>query len=135
VAERGLAQAATDITGFGLLGHLGSMCRASQVGAKIRSSSVPVLAPEVLRLIGSDCIPGGSRDNLRNAERITRWRKVEEPIRSLLADAQTSGGLLLCVRPKNLSRIIKLLRRYRSPSAVVIGEIVHASRPQIEVVP
>lgn len=135
LAEQRLTRAATDITGFGLLGHLASMCRASGVGARLQMSQVPALSPEVHQLIEADCVPGGSRENLRTAGAITRWRQVPAPRRVLLADAQTSGGLLLCVPPKHLTKVLSLLRRHRTAAAAVIGEICAAPQPSIEVEP
>src|SRR3954453_22744061 len=105
LAERGLVKAATDITGFGLLGHLASMCRASRVGAEVVADDVPALGPEVFGLIAQDCIPAGTRDNLAAAEAIVEWRGTDNARKWLLADAQTSGGLLLCVPAKRLSAV------------------------------
>jgi selenide,water dikinase len=133
IAERRLAQAATDVTGFGLLGHLSSMCRASGVGARLFTTKIPVLSPEVRTLIENDCIPGGTRENLKLAQGFTRWHDVAHGDQVLLADAQTSGGLLLCVSRRHLKATLALLRRYRTPAAAVIGEITRAGRPNIEV--
>src|SRR2546426_7180617 len=99
LAERGLVRAGTDVTGYGLLGHLGSICRASGVGAEIDAARVPVLSNAVFELIEKDCIPGGSRENLKTANELTEWHGVTDTHKILLADAQTSGGLLLCVGP------------------------------------
>src|SRR5207244_4438095 len=63
VARRGLAKAAVDVTGFGLLGHLGAMCRASGVGAEISAARVPAIGREIFDLMDAGCIPSGSRDN------------------------------------------------------------------------
>jgi selenide,water dikinase len=63
VAERGLVRAAVDVTGFGLLSHLGAVCVSSRVGAEISAASVPAISSEVFDLIAANCIPGGSRDN------------------------------------------------------------------------
>jgi selenide,water dikinase len=71
LAEAGLVQAATDVTGYGLLGHLGSMCRASGAGAEIEAATVPVLSPEIFRLIEQGCVPAGSRQNLETANEST----------------------------------------------------------------
>lgn len=124
LAERGLVRAAIDVTGFGLVGHLASMCRASSVSAIVDLDRVPMIAPEILDLIARDCIPGGTRDNLKLSQKNVDWRKTPRPLRVLLADAQTSGGLLLCVAPRQLDLVLKLLRRHRAPCAVVIGKIV-----------
>jgi len=87
------ASAATDVTGFGLLGHLREMCRASDVGAEIDLESVPVLEG-VAELLAAGMWAGGSQRNLRSVEPdVTTDRKVEEW--KPLIDAQTSGGLLV----------------------------------------
>jgi selenide,water dikinase len=135
IAERGLAHAATDITGFGLLGHLGSMCRASGVAAQLFATQIPLLSPEVATLIENDCVPGGTRENLKTAQPLVRWHRVAPAMQILLADAQTSGGLLLSVSRRNLKAALALLRRHRTFAAAVIGEIAKASRPRIDVHP
>ncbi len=129
LAHRGLVRAATDVTGFGLLGHLASMCRASGVSAEILADRVPVIADEVFDLIARDCIPGGSRDNLKTANRIADWRKTPQPQRILFTDAQTSGGLLLAVAPGRLNKVLALLKRNRTACAAIIGKIVSAREP------
>lgn len=131
LAERGLVRAGTDITGFGLLGHLGSLCRASRVGAEIFASSLPLLAPEVLELIEQDCIPGGSRENQRTADAFTEWGGASAAQKAILSDAQTSGGLLLCVAPRHLATVRQLLKRLRAPCAAVVGRIVKSSKPRV----
>lgn len=124
LAERGLVRAAVDVTGFGLVGHLASMCRASSVSAVVDLDRVPMIAPEILDLIARDCVPGGTLDNLKLSQKNVDWRKTPRSLRVLLADAQTSGGLLLCVAPRQLSPVLKLLRKHRAPCAAVIGKIV-----------
>src|SRR5688572_3878043 len=131
VAERGLAKGATDITGYGLLGHLGSMCRVSRVGAEIDAEKLPVIGDEVFDLIAQNCIPGGSRQNLETANEIVEWVGASESQKTLAADAQTSGGLLLCVAPRNLDAVLKLLKKYRTDCAAIIGRIVRSPKPRI----
>ena len=133
LAENGLVRAATDLTGFGLMGHLASMCRASGVSAVIDADKVPAISDEVFRLIEKGCVPGGSKDNRKAADAITDWGDTAERWRTLFTDAQTSGGLLLCVSPKRLDRVLKLLRVNRTASAVIIGEIVRKRSPLIQV--
>ncbi len=128
VAERGLVQAAVDVTGFGLLSHLGAMCASSQVGAEISAASVPVIGPEVFDLIAANCIPGGSRDNLAYANEFTAWGDTPLEQKTLLTDAQTSGGLLLCVPQKNLNAVIKRLQAAQTLCAATIGRIVSIGR-------
>lgn len=135
LAERGLVRAAVDVTGFGLLGHLGAMCRSSYVGAEIATSSLPVISKEVFDLIVADCIPGGSRDNLAYANRFTEWDRTSNIQKTLLTDAQTSGGLLLAVPQKRLEVVLKWLIRLRASSAAVIGHIVRSAKPKIRVGP
>lgn len=89
-------KAATDVTGFGLLGHLGELIRASGVSATVDADAVPLL-PGVVELASAGVVPGGTRRNLASAERFTHFGSVPETTRLILADAQTSGGLLVAV--------------------------------------
>jgi selenide,water dikinase len=131
LAELRLVRAAVDVTGFGLLGHLTSMCRASGVGAEIVAAKVPVISPEVLALIAQDCVPGGTRQNLETANATVKWNNTPEPLRLLLADAQTSGGLLLCVPPKRLREVEHVLKKHRTACVAIIGKIIRSNRPRI----
>ncbi len=89
-------KAATDVTGYGLLGHLGEIVRASGVSAEIEVDAVPVLAG-VEELVEARAVPGGTRRNLAAAERFTDFGDLATARRIILADAQTSGGLLMAV--------------------------------------
>jgi selenide,water dikinase len=102
------AHALTDVTGFGLLGHLHEMCEASGVGAEI-AAAVPAL-PGALDLAASGkAEAGGSRRNAEDAERFTAWEDDIPPERrALLTDAMTSGGLLAAVPPGAVMTGIKL---------------------------
>lgn len=133
LAEKGLLRAAVDVTGFGLLGHLRAMCRASGVGAEIAADSVPVISAEVFQLISADCIPGGSRDNLDFANKFTEWVGATPIQKVVLTDAQTSGGLLLSVPRRNLNAVMKRLKSHHTLCAVAIGKIVRSSKPRIRV--
>jgi len=133
LAERGLLKAAVDVTGFGLLGHLAAMCRASGVGAGIAAGAVPVISADVFQLIAGDCIPGGSRDNLDFANEFTEWDGATSAQKTMLTDAQTSGGLLLSVPSRNVDAVIKRLKNHPTLCAAVIGEIVRSSKPRIRV--
>ena len=131
LAERGLVRAAVDVTGFGLLGHLATMCRASRVGAEISTGAVPAISAEIFSLIDDDCVPGGTRQNLETANAIVEWNGTTEPIRLLLSDAQTSGGLLLAVSPKRWSAVQSMLKKHRTSCAAVIGRIIRTKTPKI----
>ena len=134
LGEQGLVRAATDITGFGHLGHLGSMCRASNTGAEVFSDRVPVIGKEIFRLIEQDCVPGGSRENLNTANGFVEWDGVDDAEKAVLTDAQTSGGLLLCVRQDRLKAVLEILKQFRTPCAAVIGRIVRSKKSIIRVI-
>jgi selenide,water dikinase len=112
-------RAATDVTGFGLLGHLGSMLAASGVAAELSSGRVPLLSgARALAIAGH--VPGGTERNL--AASTARWEPDIEPMdRLLLADAQTSGGLLLAVPPDAVDALLARLAEEHAPAAAVIG--------------
>ena len=91
------ASAATDVTGFGLLGHLRKMLEASGVAASVDAAAVPLL-PGVLELARRDVVAGGTKRNLAWLNATTDWGDLTEPERLVLADAQTSGGMLIATR-------------------------------------
>jgi selenide, water dikinase len=128
LAELGLVRAATDITGYGLIGHLISLCRASGVSADIDPAAVPMIGDEIHELIDLGCVPQGTRDNLNASTVLVDWSRTNEARRILLTDAQTSGGLLLCVDEANLENVLKVLRKAATPSAAQIGRIVPRRR-------
>jgi selenide,water dikinase len=123
LAEKKLVRAATDVTGFGLVGHLANLCRASKVSAEIFPERVPAIGDEIFDLIDRDCIPGGTQDNLKAAARIADLKSASSIQRALLVDAQTSGGLLLCVPERSFSKVSVILKKYRTPCAAVIGRM------------
>jgi selenide,water dikinase len=94
---------------------------------------VPVVGKGVFDLIAANCVPGGSRDNLAFAGDFTEWDGVSEAEKILLADAQTSGGLLLCVPERRAEDVLKLLKKLKTPCAAVIGSIVRSRKAQIKV--
>ncbi len=115
-------EAATDITGFGLLGHLGEMIKASEVSAEIEMGAVPLL-PGARRLARANVVPGGTQRNLTSAERFTRFGDALPEDRTLLADAQTSGGLLMAVAAPLAQALLQALEDEKE-SGVVVGRIV-----------
>ncbi len=126
MAEAGLTKAGTDVTGFGLLGHLSHVCRESGVTARIAASQVPVFDPAVIEFIKAGCVPGGSRKNLELAEEFTLFgNSVPDELKILLADAQTSGGLLLAVSPEHYQEAQDLLFAKGSAIVADIGVVTH----------
>lgn len=126
MAEAGLTKAGTDVTGFGLLGHLSHVCRESGVTARIAASQVPVFDPAVIEFIKAGCVPGGSRKNLELAEEFTLFgSSVPDELKILLADAQTSGGLLLAVSPEHYQEAQDLLFAKGSAIVADIGVVTH----------
>ncbi|HEY7266697.1 MAG TPA: selenide, water dikinase SelD [Solirubrobacterales bacterium] len=119
------ATAMTDVTGFGLLGHLHELCEASGVSAEIRGSAVPAIEGALERAADERCHAGGSRRNSEYATRFTDYAEgVPEPRRFLLADAMTSGGLLVAVPPDHTG----------DAPGVRIGTITEGSPGRIAVV-
>jgi selenide,water dikinase len=124
LAELRFVRAGTDVTGYGLIGHLISLCRASGVSAEVDSSAVPMITEEIANLIEQGCVPGGSNENLVATTVAVDWGSTDDSRRILLTDAQTSGGLLLCVPEGKLEKVLGLLRHRRTPCAAVIGRII-----------
>jgi len=94
------ATAMTDVTGFGLLGHLHELCQASGLSAELDSAAVPAIEGALELAADERCLAGGSRRNAEHADRFTDWaRSVASERRVLLTDAMTSGGLLVAVPP------------------------------------
>ena len=116
------AHACVDVTGYGLIGHLLGMLRASNATARIALGSVPVL-DGVLELLAQDVAPGGTRRNLAAADPEVLWNDAGGTARLLLCDAQTSGGLLIAVPPARRERLVRELQSRRVEAAAVIGEI------------
>jgi selenide,water dikinase len=115
--------AATDVTGFGLLGHLGNVLAASNVGAEIAYEALPIL-PHAVNLATRGIVPGGTQRNLAATEGHVTWASDVTMVERLLCvDAQTSGGLLLAVPPEHLDRLLAALREAETPAAAVIGRL------------
>jgi selenide,water dikinase len=125
--------AATDVTGFGLLGHLHSMLHASGVGARIDATSVPLL-PAALELAARGFVPAGTTRNLTDIADDIAWAKsIDEPMRIVLCDAQTSGGLLIAVPAARADALIEALRKSETPVAERIGEVIEGAPGATEV--
>jgi len=123
-ALRAGAHAATDVTGFGLLGHLHSMARQSGVAAELEAAALPAL-PGAVELLGSGAgVSGGTRRNLEYAAQWTRFgAEVPEALRLLAADATTSGGLLVALAPDGAAEL----------PGTVVGRIVDGDAGSVHV--
>ena len=115
--------AATDVTGFGFLGHLAEMAAGSGLCATIAAGSVPLL-PGILDLAQQGVAPGGTRRNLEAlASRLEFDEAVPQPLRLALADAQTSGGLLIALPSHAVPRLLAGLQA-RGATGVVVGALI-----------
>lgn len=122
--------AATDITGFGLLGHLREMLMASGLSARIDPSRVPVI-DGVRDLLAAGMVAGGTRRNHAFVDPDVEWAGLSDDEQLLLADAQTSGGLLLAVEPSRAGALVAALGRRGTPAAAVIGHTVEGAPGRI----
>ena len=115
---------ATDVTGFGLLGHALKMALAGGLTFKIKNSAVPLL-PGAFELADKGCIPGAAFRNLDFVEQGCQFQpSVDYTRKMLLCDAQTSGGLLICIAPQNAENLVDELKVAGYPSSAVIGEVI-----------
>lgn len=127
-ARNARARCATDITGFGLLGHALHIARASKVTLVIRLAAVPVL-PGTREAISRGIRTGGAERNRSYVEPLVDWASVSESDRALLIDPQTSGGLLVAIPPSRLGGYLAAV-----PGAVEIGEVVAPESRSIRIV-
>lgn len=127
-------KACTDITGFGFLGHLFLMLKASQKGARIQANEVPVW-DKAVEFAEIGLVPGGAATN-RNflGENISISSLVSDVTRDMLFDPQTSGGLLICVSRDKLDNLLESLGKQDVLSSAVVGEVTGNSAGFIEVV-
>jgi selenide, water dikinase len=124
--------AATDITGFGLLGHLTGILEASKVAAEIAFDTLPVL-PHARNLASRGVVPGGTQRNLEAAAQVEWATELSPADRYICVDAQTSGGLLLVVPSGNEAALLAELRAEHTPAAAVIGRIVSGPSGHVRV--
>lgn len=126
--------ACTDITGFGLLGHLLEMLRASGVAARIRTEEVPRVN-RVLDYISQGMVPGGSRKNLDYVRpHLAPGSAVDPAMQLLLSDAQTSGGLLMAVAEERHDQLLEMLHGRGVAGARSIGGIIERRTSPIELI-
>jgi selenide,water dikinase len=116
--------ALTDVTGFGLLGHLLEMCRGSRTGAALRFDGIP-LHPQVRELACAGHVTGASARNWAGyGQDVTFDASLPEGAQALLTDPQTSGGLLVACAPQSEAEVLAIFRAEGFADAAVIGEIV-----------
>jgi selenide,water dikinase len=124
--------AMTDVTGFGLIGHLREMCLGSGVSARIHAKAVPLL-PGAVECVRAGFIPGGLKANRDFAECLVEYEDgVDETLRTLLFDPQTAGGLLISVAADSAEKLQSALKHAEVPAAR-IGEILPNAKPLIRV--
>jgi selenide,water dikinase len=114
--------AVTDITGFGLLGHLGEMARGSGAAAIVDAAAVPVI-DGVRDLIADGYLAGGTQRNHAFVSEFVDWNGLGPDEQMVLADAQTSGGLLFSVAADAVDDLVGGLRAVGTPAAAVVGTI------------
>jgi len=120
----------TDVTGFGLLGHLSEICEASNIGATVEFDKVPLL-PKVKKYHALGCIPGGTKRNHESYGHLLS--AMDETMQDILCDAQTSGGLL-CVVKKEAKEAFEELCAKEGLTLSPIGYTHEAKSPLISVV-
>ena len=125
-------RAATDVTGFGLLGHLHKLSSASGLSGRLNAASVPLLSG-VRELAEAGHVPGGTHRNLADLESYVDFAEdVDEVTRILLADAQTSGGLLMAVPVERVEALVEDLTG-RVPGVAVIGALEEGAAGRVVV--
>lgn len=126
--------ACTDITGFGLLGHLTEMVMDSKYGLQIHAHSIPIL-PEALDYAGMGLVPGGAFNNRDFfGPMVEIGSSVHPLIQDVLFDPQTSGGLLISVDRRSAKNLLRALKGKGVQEASMIGEVISGSKHKIEVV-
>lgn len=115
--------AMTDVTGFGLLGHLLEVCRGAGVGAQLNMSQIPLL-PQVQELAEAGFITGASARNLAAYGHEVQFNGITTVQQAILTDPQTSGGLLVSCDPASVPAVLELFRNGDFLEAAVIGDIV-----------
>jgi selenide, water dikinase len=124
--------ALTDVTGFGLLGHLLEVCRGSKVAATVEWTRVPLL-PGVADYVQQGHKTGGSARNWSSYGSSVDLGSHGEPVRTLVTDPQTSGGLLVACAPVVVDRVLEIFRSEGFADAAVIGDVT-AGPPRVTVV-
>lgn len=123
--------ACTDVTGFGLLGHLSEAVKGSKLSAEIDFNSIPLL-PEVYNLAVAGIIPGGTQNNLKHFGHFVNWSQhIAEVQKFIFADAQTSGGLLIFIADNEKFALLENLRKVGISNAQIIGKMIDNQKNEI----
>ncbi len=123
--------ACTDITGFGLLGHIAEMIIDTGFSIKLTSKTIPII-PETLEYAGMGLVPAGTYNNREFRECMVDFApSVDGFMQDILFDAQTSGGLLISVARERANELLSELKRRGMASATVIGEVVSEPKEKI----
>lgn len=127
------ASSCTDVTGFGLLGHLKEMSQASRVDAVVYLDAVPSIE-EAWKFATGNIVPGGTLNNLEYVSDVVEWdEEISRTARLILCDAQTSGGLLISIPPKHAETLLQKLHASGVPDAAHIGSFTRKGTGRIEV--
>jgi selenide, water dikinase len=121
------SRCATDITGFGLLGHMSHIARASNVTLSVDLDAIPIF-PGVREAVRARFVTDGAKRNGEYLRDLVHWKKGTEEDRAILYDPQTSGGLLVCVSPAKVADYLS-----RVAGSVVVGEVIERGEVAIEV--
>lgn len=134
VMERFPVHACTDITGFGLIGHLAEMVTGSGRGIRIVSGQLPII-PGALDYAAMGMVPGGTYKNRQFRESMVEMAPaVDRLVADLLYDPQTSGGLLICIAAEAADELMAALREKGIAQAALVGEVLNAPAERIVVV-
>ena len=121
------SRCATDVTGFGLLGHMSHIARASKVTLRVDLDAIAVF-PGVREAVRARFVTDGAKRNADYLRDLVRWEKGTEEDRAILHDPQTSGGLLVCVSPGRVANYLS-----RVEGSTVVGEVIERGEVAIEV--
>ena len=123
--------AATDVTGYGLIGHLYEMCRASNVSAEIETNKVPFFN-NVEQFAKKGAVPGGTKRNLDFFSKHVEFKdSIQNHQKLMLADAQTSGGLLISLSKNNAHSLSSFCKKQSIGSVQIIGKFASSNYPKI----
>ena len=120
----------SDVTGFGLLGHLMEVCKPANLVAQIKLTDIPMLESAVA-LAHQGCVTGAGQRNLSSVEKYVTMSHSNNPRQILLSDPQTNGGLLVACRPNIADQVLDCFSAQNFTSAQIIGTLEHSEHPRI----